>query len=66
MLKDAEEIQKKIFVHFLDIAFGSAEEVEYCILLSYDLCYINDEQYQMVNCKVKDLKQCSLILLKLK
>jgi len=27
----------KDFVHFLDISLGSAQEVEYCLLLAFDL-----------------------------
>lgn len=54
----------KDFVHFLDIAFGSAQEVEYCILLSYDLNYIKDEQFQTVNRKVNDVKAMLINLIK--
>ena len=54
----------KDFVHFLDIAFGSVQEVEYCSLLSFDLRYINDEQYQVVNRKINDVKAMLINLIK--
>ena len=36
----------KDFAHFLQIAIGSAAEVEYELLLAHDLDYINDNDYQ--------------------
>ena len=36
----------KGFAHFLQIAIGSAAEVEYELLLAHDLNYINDDDYQ--------------------
>ena len=36
----------KDFAHFLQIAIGSAAEVEYELLLAHDLNYINDDDYQ--------------------
>ena len=35
----------KDFAHFLQIAIGSASEVEYELLLAHDLEYINDESF---------------------
>lgn len=35
----------KDFAHFLQIAIGSASEVEYELLLAHDLSYIPDEEY---------------------
>ena len=35
----------KDFAHFLQIAIGSASEVEYELLLAHDLEYINDEAF---------------------
>jgi four helix bundle protein len=34
------------FARFLQIAFGSACEVEYHLILARDLGYLNDEQYE--------------------
>ena len=36
----------KDFAHFLQIAIGSATEVEYQLLLARDINYINDDDYQ--------------------
>ena len=36
----------KDFAHFLQIAIGSAAEVEYELLLAHDLNYINEKDYQ--------------------
>ena len=35
----------KDYAHFLQIAIGSASEVEYELLLAHDLEYINDESF---------------------
>ena len=39
---------KKEFAHFLQIAIGSATEVEYQLLLAHDINYINDDDYQIL------------------
>lgn len=36
----------KDFAHFLQIAIGSATEVEYQLLLAHDINYINDDDYK--------------------
>lgn len=36
----------KDFAHYLQIAIGSAAEVEYELLLAHDLNYINENDYQ--------------------
>ena len=38
----------KEFAHFLQIAIGSATEVEYQLLLAHDINYINDDDYQVL------------------
>ena len=38
----------KDFAHFLQIAIGSSTEVEYELLLAYDLNYINDNDYRVL------------------
>ncbi len=42
----------KDFTHFLDISLGSANELEYCILLTSELGYLNPDMYKLVNEKV--------------
>lgn len=35
----------KGFVHFLDMALGSAHELEYCIFLVHELNFVDNEKY---------------------
>ena len=42
---------------FLQIAMGSASELEYHILLTHDLAYITDEEYKRVNRQIIDVKR---------
>ncbi len=42
---------------FMTIAAGSASEVEYHLLLSYDLNYIEDEIYRELNQQVNEIKR---------
>lgn len=39
----------KDFAHFLQIAIGSASEVEYELLLAHDLCYMSDEDFDRLS-----------------
>jgi len=45
------------FSRFLDIAFGSASEVEYQLLLAHDLGYLNGEIYDCLNGEVVEIKK---------
>lgn len=54
----------KDFVHFLDMAFGSVNELEYCALLSYDLAYINKEQYGIFSRLINEVKAMLIKLIK--
>ena len=40
------QLTNKDFAHFLQIAIGSASEVEYELLLAHDLQYINKDEYE--------------------
>ena len=42
---------------FLQIAMGSASELEYHILLTHHLTYITDEEYKRVNRQIIDVKR---------
>ena len=42
-------VSNKDFAHFLQIAIGSASEVEYELFLAYSLNYINDNDYQILS-----------------
>ena len=55
---------EKDFAHFLDISLGSAQELEYCILLIKDLNFINEEQYLLLNEKVNEIKAMIINLIR--
>ena len=45
------------FGRFPQMAMGSASESEYQILLSFDLAYIDENQYKQMNAKVTEIKR---------
>ena len=45
------------FGRFLQMAMGSASESEYQILLSFDLNYIDENQYKQMTAKVTEIKR---------
>ena len=47
----------KDFAHFLQIAIGSASEVEYELLLAHDLKYINNEEYERLTNEVVAIRK---------
>lgn len=51
------------FARFLVIAVGSANEVDYCILLSKDLEYIDLEEYEKLNSKIEEIKKMLIALI---
>ena len=44
------------FAHFLNIAAGSASEVEEELLMSFDLGFLDKESYQLLDNDVKEIK----------
>jgi four helix bundle protein len=54
----------KDFAHFLDMSLGSAQELEYCFLLSKDLAFINIEKYTLVNERINEIKAKLINLIK--
>ncbi len=44
------------FAHFLNVAAGSASEVEEELLLAFDLEFLDEESYQQLDKDVKELK----------
>ncbi|MBD0369069.1 MAG: four helix bundle protein, partial [Flavisolibacter sp.] len=54
----------KDFVHFLDIALGSAHELEYCILLAKELSYVPEEIFSNAFEKVNEIKAKLINLIK--
>jgi four helix bundle protein len=55
---------EKDFAHFLDIALGSAHELEYDCLLSKDLGYIDEIIYQNINQQINEVKAMLIGLIK--
>ncbi|MGF7080628.1 four helix bundle protein [Mucilaginibacter sp. UYCu711] len=55
---------EKDFAHFLDMALGSAHELEYTCLLSRDLSYIDNELYTVINQFINEVKAMLLGLIK--
>jgi len=45
------------FRHFLQIALGSASELEYHILLAHELGYLDKSQYESLNNSATELKR---------
>lgn len=55
---------EKDFTHFLDIALGSAHELEYCGLLGADLRFIKKENIEPLNSRVNEIKAKLINLIK--
>jgi four helix bundle protein len=54
----------KDFVHYLDNALGSANEVEYTCYLIHDLGYIQEENYNNLNDAVNEVKAMLISFIK--
>lgn len=48
---------KKDFRRFLEIAFGSAKEVDYQLYLSKELGYVSDKEYFLLDQNIKEIKK---------
>jgi four helix bundle protein len=55
---------KAEFTRFLTIAFGSASEVEYHLLLAKDLSYLKPDDYEKLNENVTQIKRMLTALIK--
>lgn len=55
---------QKDFANFLQTAFGSAQEVEYLSLLSFELGYLNQEQYTKTDLLINEVKAMLISLIK--
>jgi four helix bundle protein len=55
----------KDFTHFLDISLGSANELEYCILLTSELGYLTPDMYKLLNGKVGTIRATLINLIRL-
>ena len=45
------------FARFLQMAMGSASELEYELLLAHDLNYLNDQDHAVIEPKVQEVKR---------
>jgi len=45
------------FARFLQIAFGSASETEYLLLLCFELGYLSEEHYAETNLQIQEIKK---------
>jgi four helix bundle protein len=54
----------KDFAHFLDTALGSTNEVDYCCFAAQDLRYISNEDYQLVNRLINEVRAMLISFLK--
>jgi four helix bundle protein len=52
------------FKRFLQISFGSANEVEYLILLSKDLAYMNERAFESISIDIIEIKKMLSTLIK--
>ena len=55
---------EKDFAHFLDMALGSAHELEYCCLMCKDLSYIDQELFRVTNQLINEVKAMLIGLIK--
>jgi four helix bundle protein len=55
---------EKDFVHFLDMSLGSANELEYCLLLIKDLGYLETDEYNTLSRKINGIKAMLITLIK--
>ena len=60
----AGKASQKDFGRYLQIAFGSANEVEYLLLLSFELSYMRDHVYEAIQLKIEQVKKMLSGLLK--
>ena len=48
---------QKEFSRFIDIAFGSASEVEYQLILSHELGYLSTKQYTALEANITEIQK---------
>ena len=52
------------FGRFLQIALGSASELEYHLFLAFELRFLNDKEYELLNSQVSEVKRMLTALIK--
>ena len=55
---------EKDFAHFLDMALGSAHELEYCCLMCKDLTYIEQDLFIKISQLINEVKAMLIDLIK--
>ncbi|MFT4094980.1 MAG: four helix bundle protein [Niabella sp.] len=53
----SSKISEKEFIRFLDMALGSATELDYQLELSKDLGYISEDVYEKLNADIVSIKK---------
>jgi four helix bundle protein len=54
----------KDFSHFLDTSLGSANELEYCILLTSELGYLDVNKYKLLDGKISTIRAMLINLIR--
>jgi four helix bundle protein len=54
----------KDFVHFLDTALGSTNEVDYCCFAALELDYISKDNYESLNKMINEVRAMLISFLK--
>ena len=54
----------KDFAHFLDTSLGSTNEVDYCCFAAFELKYISQEEYDIVNKIINEVRAMLIGFLK--
>lgn len=54
----------KDFAHFLNTSLGSANEVDYCCFAAFELKYITEEEYNVVNKLINETRAMLIGFLK--
>ena len=52
------------FIRFLQTAIGSASELEYHLLLAYDLKFMDKTNYETINSEVIEVRKMLITLIK--
>jgi four helix bundle protein len=54
----------KDFAHFLDTALGSTNEIDYCCFCAFELSYISEEDYLLVNKRINEVRAMLISFIK--
>ena len=54
----------KDFTHFLDMSLGSIHELEYCIMLTNELLYIDEKKIIELSEKINEIKAMTINLIR--